>query len=103
MASAGIGANRTREDHRDLADRLYACHARGRQVRDLASVVGTAALGEDDHRYHTFADDFERRFVHKAAGRRGMTDTLELAWESLAGFPRHELKRIRQRFLDSPC
>jgi len=101
LASAGIGADRTREDHRDLADQLYACYARGRQVRDLASVVGTAALGEDDHRYLSFADDFEHRFVHQATGRRDITGTLELAWELLAEFPRHELKRIRQRFLDS--
>jgi len=42
-----------------------------------------------------------RRFVHQAAGRRGITGTLELAWELLAGLPCHELKRIRQRFLDS--
>lgn len=101
LASAGIGADCTREDHRDLADQLYACYARGRQVRDLAAVVGTAALGEDDHRYLTFAGDFEQRFVHQATGRRDITDTLELAWELLAGFPGHELKRIRQRFLDS--
>lgn len=35
------------------------------------------------------------------ADRRGIADTLELAWELLAGFPRHELKRIRPRFRDS--
>jgi vacuolar-type H+-ATPase subunit B/Vma2 len=36
-----------------------------------------------------------------AQNRRGIAGTLELAWELLAGFPRHELKRIKQRFLDS--
>jgi vacuolar-type H+-ATPase subunit B/Vma2 len=101
LASSGIGAGSTRDDHRDLADQIYACYARGRQVRDLASVVGTAALGEDDHRYLSFAGDFEQRFVNQGADRRGITGTLDLAWDLLAVFPRHELKRIRPRFLDS--
>lgn len=72
LASAGIGAGSTRHDHRDLADQLYAYYARGRQIRDLASVVGTAALGEDDHRYLSFAHEFEQRFVNQGAERRGI-------------------------------
>jgi V/A-type H+-transporting ATPase subunit B len=100
LASAGIGAGRTRDDHRDVADQLYACYARGRQVRDLASIVGTAGLGEDDRRYLEFADDFEHRFINQGDARRDITATLDLAWDLLARFPRHELKRIRQQFLD---
>jgi len=100
LASSGTGAGSTRDDHRDLAGQLYACYARGRQVRDLASVVGPAALGEDDHRYLSFAGAFEQRFVDQGAERRGITSTLDLAWDLLAAFPRHELKRIRPQFLD---
>ena len=100
LASAGIGAGRTRDDHRDLSDQLYACYARGRQVRDLASIVGTAALGEDDRRYLDFADEFERRFINQGDARRDINATLDLAWDLLARFPRHELKRIRPDFLD---
>jgi V/A-type H+-transporting ATPase subunit B len=70
-------------------------------VRDLASIVGTAALSEDDRRYLTFAGDFEQRFVNQGPERRSITATLDLAWDLLQRFPRHELKRIRQRFLDS--
>ena len=101
LMNAGIGADSTRDDHRDLADQLYACYARGRQVRDLAAVVGTAALGEDDRRYLAFASDFEHRFSNQGAGRRTIDTTLNLTWDLLARFPRHELSRIRQRFLDS--
>ena len=101
LASAGIGTGSTRDDHRDLVGQLYACYARGRQVRDLASIVGTAALSEDDRRYLTFAGDFEQRFVNQGPERRSITATLDLAWDLLQRFPRHELKRIRQRFLDS--
>jgi V/A-type H+-transporting ATPase subunit B len=100
LMNAGIGADSTRDDHRDVADQLYACYARARQVRDLASIVGTAALGEDDRRYLTFADEFERRFVNQGGERRDITATLGLGWELLARFPRHELTRIRQHHLD---
>jgi V/A-type H+-transporting ATPase subunit B len=100
LMNAGIGAGSTRDDHRDVADQLYACYARGRQVRDLASIVGTAALGEDDRRYLAFADDFEQRFMNQGQQRRDITATLDLAWDLLGRFPRHELTRIRQRHLD---
>jgi len=100
LMNAGIGAGRTRDDHRDLADQLYACYARGGQVRDLAAIVGTAALGEDDRRYLAFASDFEQRFIHQGPERRDMAATLDLAWDLLGRFPPGELTRIRQRFLD---
>jgi V/A-type H+/Na+-transporting ATPase subunit B len=100
LMNAGIGDGSTRDDHRNLADQLYACYARGRQVRDLASIVGAAALGEDDRRYLAFADEFEQRLINQGAERRAIGATLDLAWDLLGRFPRHELKRIRQALLD---
>ena len=100
LMNAGIGEGSTRDEHRDLADQLYACYARGGQVRDLAAIVGTAALGEEDRRYLSFADDFEQRFIHQGPERRDMAATLGLAWDLLDRFPRGELTRIRPRFLD---
>ena len=100
LMNAGIGAGSTRDHHRELADQLYACYARGRSVRDLASIIGTAALGENDRRYLSFADDFEQRFIGQGDRRRGVEETLDRAWELLGRFPRHELTRIRQRHLD---
>jgi hypothetical protein len=70
------------------------------QSGDLASIIGIAALGENDRRYLSFADDFEQRFIGQGGGRRGVEETLDLAWELLGRFPRHELTRIRQRHLD---
>ena len=99
LMNAGIGARGTRDDHRDVADQLYACYARGRQVRDLASIIGIAALGDSDHRYLSFADDFEQRFIGQGGGRRSVEETLDLAWQLLSRFPRHELTRIRQLHL----
>jgi V/A-type H+-transporting ATPase subunit B len=100
LMNTGIGADGTREDHRDLADQMYACYARGRQVRDLAAIVGTAALGEDDRRFLAFADDFEQRFVNQGARRRDLATTLDLAWDLLGRFPRQELTRTREHILD---
>ncbi len=100
LMNAGIGEGSTRDDHRDLADQLYACYARGCQVRDLAAIVGTAALGQDDRLYLAFASDFEHRFIHQGSQRRDLAATLDLAWDLLDRFPRDELSRIRQRFLD---
>jgi V/A-type H+-transporting ATPase subunit B len=96
LMNAGIGENRTRGDHREVADQLYACYARGRRVRDLASIIGTAALGTGDRRYLSFADDFEQRFIGQGGLRRSIAESLDLARELLARFPRHELTRIRQ-------
>ena len=55
LMNAGIGAGKTREDHRGLADQLYACYARGREVRRLMSIVGESGLPPVDRRYLTFA------------------------------------------------
>jgi V/A-type H+-transporting ATPase subunit B len=100
LMNAGIGENRSRGDHRELADQLYACYARGRHVRDLASIIGTAALGASDRRYLSFADDFEQRFIGQGRGRRGIAESLDLGRELLAAFPRYELTRIRQESPD---
>ena len=55
LMNAGVGAGKTREDHRGLADQLYACYARGREVRRLMSIVGESGLPQEDQRYLAFA------------------------------------------------
>lgn len=94
LMGSGIGAGRTREDHRAVSDQLYACHARGTEVRRLLSIVGEAALADDDRRYLAFSDAFERRFLGQGAARRDIAATLDLAWELFAPFPDDELTRI---------
>jgi V/A-type H+-transporting ATPase subunit B len=93
LMNAGIGTGRTREDHRQVADQLYACYGRGCDLRRLVAILGEAALSDDDHRYLKFASEFERRFVHQDAPRT-VTETLDLAWELLGRFPSADLQRI---------
>jgi V/A-type H+-transporting ATPase subunit B len=94
LMNAGIGEGSTREDHRGVADQISAFLGRGRELRNLISIVGEHALSDDDRRILAFVDEFERRFVGQDAQRRSITETLDLAWELLAEFPADELKRI---------
>lgn len=95
LMNAGIGEGKTREDHRSVADQLYANLARGKELRRLVSIVGEGALSEDDRRYLGFADDFERSFVGQGEDGRSIIETLDLAWNLLARFPAEGLKRIK--------
>jgi V/A-type H+-transporting ATPase subunit B len=99
LMNAGIGAGKTREDHRPLADQLYSLYAQGRDLRRLIAVVGEGSLSESDQRILEFADSFERRFVNQSE-RRSLSATLDIAWELLSGFPEDDLKRIPPELLE---
>ena len=94
LMNAGIGADKTRSDHRQVADQLYAFYAEGRDLRKLVAIIGEAALSEQDRRSLAFADDFERRFIHQGGASRAVEETLDLAWSLLDPFAAADLKRI---------
>ena len=102
LMNNGIGASRTREDHRALADQLYACYARGVELRRLLSIVGEAALSAQDRRFLTFCDAFEREFIGQGAVRRTLVESLDLGWRLLAPFDDLDLTRapaeLRRRY-----
>lgn len=100
LMNAGIGEGRTRADHRGVADQISAFLGRGRELRQLVSIVGEQALSEEDRRILAFADDFERRFVSQGGDRRTVEQTLDLAWELLARFPREDLKRVDAHYVE---
>jgi len=96
----GIGEGRTREDHDDVSNQLYAFYAEGGDLRDLVAVVGEEALTERDRTVLKFADEFERRFI--AQGRdedRSIEETLALSWDLLSVLP-DELKRIDEEYIE---
>ena len=100
LMNNGIGSGRTRDDHRGVADQLYAGYARGRELRRLLSILGEGALSEEDLRFLAFADEFERRYLDQGGTRRTVDETLDLAWQLLAHFPPEELKRINPELID---
>jgi len=100
LMDEAVGEGKTREDHRELSNQLYATYARGMEVRELALVMGEASLSDMDRRYLKFADEFERRFVNQGEHEdRSVEGTLDLGWELLSLMPKSELKRVREEFI----
>jgi V/A-type H+/Na+-transporting ATPase subunit B len=101
LKDKGIGEGKTREDHSDVLNQLFACYAKGKEARELAVILGEGALSDLDRLYLTFADRFEKEFVRQAeAEDRTILDTLTGGWRLLNLIPRPELKRIRDAYLD---
>ena len=97
----GIGEGRTREDHHQLSNQLYAAYAEGCDLRDLVAVVGEEALTERDKRYLEFADEFEHKFVRQGRDEdRTFEETLNLGWELLSALPKSELKKIDEKYIE---
>ena len=100
LMNLGIGAGRTREDHRPWADQLYALYAQGRDLRRLEAIVGAEGLTEQDRRLLEFAGFFEQQFVHQGDQPRSLAETLELGWMLLSRLPRERLTRIRPELIE---
>ncbi|BCV23955.1 V-type ATP synthase subunit B [Gelria sp. Kuro-4] len=101
LKDKGIGRGKTREDHADTMNQLYAAYARGKEAKELAAILGEAALSETDKLFSKFADEFEARYVKQGENEdRTIIQTLDLGWELLSMLPRGELKRIRDEYLD---
>lgn len=101
LRDKAIGEGRTRKDHADVANQLFAAYARGREVRELVVILGEAALSDLDKKYLNFAEEFEARFIRQGEDEnRSIEKTLEIAWELLRLLPREELKRIKSEFIE---
>jgi len=101
LKDKGIGAGKTREDHADVMNQLYAAYARGKNAQELAVVLGESALTETDVLFVKFAEAFEGRFVRQGEDEnRSIEESLALGWELLAMLPLSELKRVRQAWID---
>ncbi len=96
LMNSGIGSGKTREDHKGVADQIYASYANGRDLRSLSAVVGEEALTEIDRKYLRFADEFENKFVKQGSYEdRTIEKTLEISWDLLSAIPESELKRVK--------
>ena len=101
LKDKGIGRGKTREDHADTMNQLFAAYARGKEAKELAVILGEAALSDSDKLYAKFADAFEKEYVSQGSNEsRGIEKTLEIGWKLLSILPVGELKRIRDEFID---
>ena len=101
LKDKGIGKGKTREDHAATMNQLFAAYSRGKDAKELAVILGDAALTDVDKKYAAFADAFEKKYVAQGyQANRSIEETLNIGWGLLAMLPRNELKRIRDDMLD---
>jgi V/A-type H+-transporting ATPase subunit B len=99
LMNLGIGPGKTREDHRNVADQLYASYAYGRDLRRLVAIVGEEALTDVDRIYLKFADEFEKKFITQRDENRSIEKTFEIGWTLFSMLPEEELKRIKREYI----
>ncbi len=101
LKDKGIGKGKTREDHANTMNQLFAAYARGKEAKELMVILGDAALSEVDKLYAKFADAFEKEYVSQGYNTdRSIEETLSIGWKLLSILPRSELKRIKDEYLD---
>ena len=101
LKDKGIGKGKTRADHSNVLNQLFAAYARGKDAKELMTILGEAALTDIDKLYAKFADRFENEYVSQGYETdRSIEDTLAIGWKLLSILPRSELKRIKDEFLD---
>lgn len=101
LKDEGIGEGKTREDHADTMNQLFAAYARGKEAKELAVILGEAALSDTDKLFAKFADEFEKRYVSQGEYEdRSIEETLSIGWELLTILPRVELKRIDDKLIE---
>ncbi len=101
LKDKGIGQGKTRADHANTMNQLFAAYSRGKNAKELMTILGEAALTDIDLLYAKFADEFEKQYVNQGYhANRDIGQTLALGWKLLRILPRTELKRIKDEYLD---
>ena len=101
LKDKGIGAGKTREDHADTMNQLFAAYARGKEAKELSAILGEAALTDVDIKYAQFADAFEKKYIAQGFDtNRSIEETLNLGWKLLSMLPVSELKRIKDSYIE---
>jgi len=100
LMNNGIGEGKTRDDHRALANQLYACYAEGRDIRRLVAIVGEDALTDLDKKYLRFSERFEKEMIGQGETNRNILETLTLGWDLLKEIPQSELTRVNKDLIN---
>ena len=101
LQDKGIGTGKTREDHAGTMNQLFAAYSRGKDAKELMTILGEAALSEDDKLYAKFAEEFEKVYVGQGnSTNRSIEETLNIGWDLLSILPVRELKRIKPEYIE---
>ncbi len=102
LKNKGIGKGKTRADHADNMNQLFAAYAQGKEAKELSAILGEAALTPVDRLYAKFAEAFEERYINQGFHEnRSIEETLQIGWELLTILPRSEMKRIKDEYLEA--
>ena len=102
LKDKGIGEGKTRSDHADTMNQLFAAYSRGKDAKELEVILGAEALSEVDRIYAKFSDEFEAKYVSQGfTTDRTIEETLSIGWELLSILPKNELKRIRDEYIEA--
>lgn len=101
LKDKGIGPDKTREDHSGTMNQLFAAYARGKDAKELMTILGEAALSETDLLYAKFAEEFEQKYISQGfTTNREIAETLDIGWDLLSILPQSELKRIKPEMIE---
>jgi len=101
LKDKGVGPDKTREDHSGTMNQLFAAYAKGKEAKELMTILGEAALSDTDKLYANFAEAFEKRYVNQGFDtNRSVEETLDLGWELLSILPVSELKRVKSEHIE---
>ena len=101
LKDKGIGTGKTHEDHAGTMNQLFAAYSRGKDAKELMTILGEAALSEDDKLYAKFAEEFEKVYVGQGnSTNRSIEETLNIGWDLLSILPVRELKRIKPEYIE---
>ena len=95
LMNLGIGPKKTRDDHKNVSDQMYANYAEGVDLRGLVAIVGEEALSKRDKLLLDFAKLFEDKIVTQDKREdRTIQESLGSCWKLLGTIPERMLTRI---------
>ncbi|KAM0680738.1 Vacuolar ATP synthase subunit B [Glugoides intestinalis] len=95
LMKSAIGDEKTRKDHGDVSNQLYAKYAIGKDALAMKAVVGEDSLSKEDKISIEFLKRFEREFISQGKDEdRTVEESLDIAWDLLSTFPPEMLNRI---------
>jgi V/A-type H+-transporting ATPase subunit B len=98
--SAGVGEGKTREDHAQVKDQLFASYAQGKEARELAVVLGESSLDDTDKAHLKFAEKYEKEFLNQGETiERSIQESLDFGWKLLQDIPKESLKRVKPEMI----
>jgi V/A-type H+-transporting ATPase subunit B len=100
LKDKGQGKGKTREDHGEVADQMFASLSESIRQQDLAMVLGADSLTETGRKYLEFNKQYFEKYLNQGKTNRSIIETLDLAWELFSILPREELKKLKDKTIE---